>query len=673
MLKSGLSVITLLFAYSLVGQIVVSGRVLDKNTGEPIPFMSIGINESAVATISELNGDFSLEIPQQYMGSTIIFSALGYERQDLSVSTFEANKSKDILFTERLNVLKEVRINGDRKFKTSSFQVTGKLSGLGSIAPSSPEAAGAAVAVRISNPYPSAWLNSASVAISINHLDSCKIRLRILSMDKATKEPATDMLQYDVVKVFSLKQGWAEFSLNDLYVPIPQGEFYLVFELIEEKAVRERTAMYRQRKKDRILVLYEQGVEGVNVTRDSTSDGVKTSWSHSLSAGKAKKYGIDFPTETTAFRLVNSEDYPTYVRSSSFDNWRYLEPRKYASALKINYVLEYEEGRDEPQEVADHSIEPIQWGPHFVGFRYHIHNDSSRLYGAQYFEDGEKVPKGTFRPIQVSEWFPAEPSMEKVTIKTLGEAISQVEKNLDVLERIEVIDNELEVEGIDPEILAIKTHSYLSEEVSGTKHPVIIYTPGLGSESVENNVLCEFLASHGYMVYALSSLGVRERKAAADLENFQEQLLDLEYLLKVVRSSPHVDTSSMNLIGHSWGGLTNLILALDHESEFEKLISLDGSSYHHFNVVESSLSNNHLSTPWLYLGTEGKSREAFEAIHSLQLDSLDFRTIPVLTHGQFVSLANLVDYYSGILMTEEYTSVSNEYARMLNMILEFVR
>lgn len=672
MIKSGLSIFLVMLSYTLFAQLIINGRVLDKETDEPIPFMSIGINESTVATISELNGEFSLEIPQEYMGSVITFSALGYKRQLIPIDEFKRNGFKEILFTEHLNVLDEVQVRDDRKFKTSSFKVSGKLSGLGSIAPSSPEAAGAAVAVRVSNPYPSAWLHSASVGISINHLDSLKIRLRIFSMDKETKEPSTDIIQDDVVKSFDMKKGWAEFPLDDLYVPIPQGEFYLVFELIEEKAVRERTAMNRKRKKDKILELYERGVEGVNVTRDSTSNGVQTRWSHSLNAGKAKKYGIDFPTETTAFRLVNTEDYPTYIRSSAFDNWRYLEPRKYSMALKARYVLEYEEGGNEPGEITESFIEPIQWGTHSVGFRYRLHGDSNRLYGAQFFEDGEEVPPGTPRPIQVSEWFPTTTFNERVTIQTLGEAVSQVEKNLDELERIEAIDYELEAEGIDPEILEKKTQSYASDFVSGTNHPVVIYSPGLGSESVENNTLCEFLASHGYMVYALSSLGVHERKASADMENIQEQLQDLEYLIKYIAASPHADTSSMTLIGHSWGALTNLVLALNHEGKFEKLVSLDGSSYHHFDVVASDLSNHHLSTPWLYLGTEGKSKEAFGAIHSLQLDSLDFRNIPVLNHGQFVSLANLVDYYSGNLTNEQYHSISNEYARMLEVILEFV-
>ena len=673
MIKSVISAILILHSYFLFGQFIINGRVLDKETGQPIPFMSIGINESTVATISELNGDFTLEIPQQYMKSSIIFSALGYERQDISVSTFTANKSKDIFFLEHLNMLEEVQVRSDRKFKTSSFKVSGKLSGLGSIAPSSPEAAGAAVAVRVSNPYPSAWLNSAAVSISVNHLDSLKIRLRILSMDEETQEPSTDILQYDVVRTFVMKKGLAEFLLDDLYVPIPQGDFYLVFELIEEKAIREETARNRERKTEMILELYEKGVEGINVTRDSTSEGIRSRWSHSLSAAKAKKYGIDFPTETTAFRLVNSEDYPTYIRSSAFDKWHYLEPRKYSMALKAEYVLEYEEGRDEPEKVTGHSTEPIKWGTYPVGFRYRLHSDSSRLYDVTFYEDGEEVQTGTPRPIQVSEWFPTESMGEKVTIKTLGEAVSQVEKNLDELERIEAIDYELEAEGIDPEILEKETHSYASEEVFGTKNPVVIYSPGLGSESVENNVLCEFLASHRYVVYAISSLGAQERKASADLENLQEQLGDLEFLLKYISSSPHADTSSVTLIGHSWGALTNLVLALNHEGKFEKLISLDGSSYHHFDVVASGLSNNHLSTPWLYLGTKGKSKEALNALHSLRLDAFDFRNIPVLSHGQFVSLANLVDSYSGNITAEKYNSISNEYTRMLDLILEFLK
>lgn len=59
-------------------QQVIEGRVVDKQTGEPVPFASIGIMGTSKGTSSNLNGQFSISVTEPF---TIKVSCVGYESQ----------------------------------------------------------------------------------------------------------------------------------------------------------------------------------------------------------------------------------------------------------------------------------------------------------------------------------------------------------------------------------------------------------------------------------------------------------------------------------------------------------------------------------------------------------------------------------------------------------------
>ena len=60
----------------------LSGKVLDEND-EGLPGVSIVIKDTNIGTITNLNGTFDLNIPE--IGSTLIFSAVGYNTQDVTI------------------------------------------------------------------------------------------------------------------------------------------------------------------------------------------------------------------------------------------------------------------------------------------------------------------------------------------------------------------------------------------------------------------------------------------------------------------------------------------------------------------------------------------------------------------------------------------------------------
>lgn len=76
----------------LSAQINISGLVMDHKTGEPLPFVNIAISGTTMGTISSLDGDFALNVPDNMAGRQLTFSSVGY--QPVTQNIAESNKNQ---------------------------------------------------------------------------------------------------------------------------------------------------------------------------------------------------------------------------------------------------------------------------------------------------------------------------------------------------------------------------------------------------------------------------------------------------------------------------------------------------------------------------------------------------------------------------------------------------
>ena len=78
--KYFLYIIFFLLVTSLHAQkkLTVSGKIIDAETKEPLPFASIGIKGKPISTVSNLQGEFDFHIPAEYIDQTLSISMLGY-------------------------------------------------------------------------------------------------------------------------------------------------------------------------------------------------------------------------------------------------------------------------------------------------------------------------------------------------------------------------------------------------------------------------------------------------------------------------------------------------------------------------------------------------------------------------------------------------------------------
>ncbi|MFN9863581.1 MAG: carboxypeptidase-like regulatory domain-containing protein, partial [Bacteroidota bacterium] len=87
--------------------ITITGKIIDKESKEGLPFASIGIKGVSLGTISNLSGEFDFHIPVRHRNDILVISMLGYQQFEAPV--FSLQKEQLVIEMEKSNfLLKEV-------------------------------------------------------------------------------------------------------------------------------------------------------------------------------------------------------------------------------------------------------------------------------------------------------------------------------------------------------------------------------------------------------------------------------------------------------------------------------------------------------------------------------------------------------------------------------------
>lgn len=102
-------------------QQMISGRITEERTGDPLVGVNVVVKgSSSIGTISDLNGQYKLEIPQN---SVLLFSFIGYKSQEIAAGN---QKVLDVVMLEDTETLDEVVVVGYGTMRKSDL--TGSLS-----------------------------------------------------------------------------------------------------------------------------------------------------------------------------------------------------------------------------------------------------------------------------------------------------------------------------------------------------------------------------------------------------------------------------------------------------------------------------------------------------------------------------------------------------------------
>jgi dienelactone hydrolase len=310
---------------------------------------------------------------------------------------------------------------------------------------------------------------------------------------------------------------------------------------------------------------------------------------------------------------------------------------------------------------ADTFVFSNQPGPHPVGVQVKSEYDHTRVYLPAFdLVTGQAQTHERARPIQSITWYPASAKGKPLTWRDyLATAPTEDAPWLPAAEARRLTDlNVAETSsGLTPalarQVMGQPMWASKDAPAASGKFPVVIYAPGHSGAAIENVDLCEYLASHGYIVIASRSMGARSKSMTDDLEGLEAQAGDIAFLIGQASRIAQADMSRIAVTGFSWGGMANA-LAAARDDRIRALVSLDGSLRYHAKFVDGgkdaarSVTPARLAVPMLFVGRERDSLETLskkktEVGYSL-LNGMTYADMTIVTmrpmgHMDFTSSA----------------------------------
>lgn len=226
-------------------------------------------------------------------------------------------------------------------------------------------------------------------------------------------------------------------------------------------------------------------------------------------------------------------------------------------------------------------LEPGEYG---IGFKAVEKFDYSRTLSEKTDYFGAPLDRERARPIQICIWYPANVSTDDLRM-TYGEysfVYPEDERFIDLLAFLQEREVNI-IQGMTRQDRGFVL-DMLSVELAGVKDatpvegsfPLVIYHPNSETSYCDNVVLCEYLASHGFVVATTHPLGLSDPTPGVDPVGLETVIGDREFVLAQMYGFPNVNTNSVGMVGFGSGGLSSLLTRM-RNSDIDAVVDLGGA------------------------------------------------------------------------------------------------
>jgi dienelactone hydrolase/predicted negative regulator of RcsB-dependent stress response len=276
-------------------------------------------------------------------------------------------------------------------------------------------------------------------------------------------------------------------------------------------------------------------------------------------------------------------------------------------------------------------------GPDAVGLKVVEQYDFSRSYRSVTDKLGKPYQGERARPLQTLVWYPAKKSSGKpMTVGDYGDLLA-TETTFGKPELTS--DWKQWLDSMKP-TLKDSMWAVRDAPMLAGRFPLVIYAPSFSSMSWENADLCEYLASHGYVVVASPDMGATSRGTTADLNGVNAQAQDISFLIGYAQTLPNADMSKIAVGGFSWGGISNLFAAA-RDNRIGALFALDGSMRYFPGLVKAAdVHPEYMTMPMLFF-TQGPTSLEQEARRTINKDNDGPSVLNAWTHGDLITVDDL--------------------------------
>jgi len=316
-------------------------------------------------------------------------------------------------------------------------------------------------------------------------------------------------------------------------------------------------------------------------------------------------------------------------------------------------------------------------GEYGVGYSSKWAFDSSRQFTFRGSKLSHRLPGKRPRPVLIDIWYPAQDHSgsrlrlrDYLSIPPLKSlvALSQylAAENRSVLEG-SLSGTAREKQETLKRMLETHVASAVRTKPALGHFPLVIYVHGFGSSTDDNSVLCEWLASHGYVVVTSAFQGEQGEMigSADDVDG------DIDFIIHYADSLSFVDSREIALIGHSGGAQNAIVYVSKHPTRLNALISLDTTEdYHALNFRGHRDYVRDVVTPDITVPMLVAARP--EAIFSLMDKCMKsarlYLTIRDLHHEEFISQGVVSDEYG----RAGNVKVRHKYKTLCEFMLAFL-
>ena len=291
----------------------------------------------------------------------------------------------------------------------------------------------------------------------------------------------------------------------------------------------------------------------------------------------------------------------------------------------------------------------LEHGPFTVGFESYKIHDNSRLY----FSGEDSIP----RPLLIHLWYPSgemstgstltfkhyidlisqREDFDKLTLEIDANSFNYVKAYSDFAKFNLGLDTGIHVQNILDSPVYAKSGISVQSIVPGS--PLLIYAPSNGKSSVQNHMICEYLASYGFIILSVGSAGPNSMQRENIMESTMAQVLDMEYILKYCEDSLHIMYSKLGLIGYSSGGNANTIFQMRNKS-VDAVFSMDGGQEYGAYVALNGMRDFDLQkadVPYCCMVNNFVDFSIYPLYGSVNTSEKYLFRMPFLNHNGFIS------------------------------------
>ena len=241
----------------------------------------------------------------------------------------------------------------------------------------------------------------------------------------------------------------------------------------------------------------------------------------------------------------------------------------------------------------------------------------------------------------VHVWYPARAPGTRLTVREYLQA--DTSRMLAFLASAKVSDATTKL------LLGRSLYASASAKALDGEFPLVLVAQGNGQDVFDQVVLCEYLASHGFVVATTPSPMIRTPMTNDNQVGQMAaiQATQLSIAIHTVSTAHKIDANRIGLVGHSFGARAALLLAMNNP-KIKAIVSLDGgigtaTAAESFRKAPSFNSVTALP-PLLHLyeTLDDFMAPDFALIKSLRLQSVSLAPVEGMHHTHFTTYGSAV-------------------------------